>query len=236
MMNKIFNKNMFIMAIVIMIGAVTITYFIADLQHQSQLTQIATDHSVEIDTIEENNLNFTNGFLESSVLLDTAREDRAYGNYHFDIAYLFYSTALSEKNISLFGQYRNQTIDNCSQAMPQYMVSHQNFQLASTFFYNTRNYTSNQQYLVLLEKYVNLTASGAELTLLRYNASHYLLMLAENMTFVNDTVILENMTDIEELFNMTMEMYKVALIEYVEIQDEIEEYNIKGFSTIREPH
>lgn len=224
------------MAIVIMIGAVTITYFIADLQHQSQLTQIATDHSVEIDTIEENNLNFTNGFLESSVLLDTAREDRAYGNYHFEIAYLFYSTALSEKNESLFEQYQNHSIDNCTLAMPQYLVSHQNFKLASTFFKNTKNYTSNQQYLVLLDKYVNLTSSGAVLTHLRYNASKYLLMLAENISFVNDTVILENMTEVEDLFNMTMELYKVALIEYEEIQEEIEEYNIKGFSTIREPH
>jgi hypothetical protein len=48
-------------------------------------------------------------------------------------------------------------------------------------------------------------------------------------------VVLENVTELEALFNETMAMYGMELGTYEEIQDEIDEYDIKGFSTIREP-
>ena len=83
--------------------------------------------------------------------------------------------------------------------------------------------------------YVNLTNSGARLTLLRYNASMYLKMLAENLTFVNGSALLENATMLEDLLNATMMMYAGEIGNYEQIQKEIDEYDIEGFSTIREP-
>ena len=84
--------------------------------------------------------------------------------------------------------------------------------------------------------YVNLTNSGAKLTLLRYNATIYLKIIAENITFVNNSAVplMENLSDIMDLFNQTMMEYGGELGNYEEIQDEIDEYNIEGFSPIRE--
>ena len=107
--------------------------------------------------------------------------------------------------------------------------------MASSFFDATRQYTDYPNYLTLLSLYVNLSDSGARLTLLRYNASKYLQMLAENITFINGSTTIENVTMLGDLFNATMMMYAGELGTYEEIQKEIDEYDIKGFSTIREP-
>jgi hypothetical protein len=226
---------MFIMTFSVMIGFIIVTYFFADIVHQSQIQALNSEHTLEIETIEENNINFTSSFLESSVLLDSAREDRAFGNYHFDIAHLFYTSALSERNETLCNTYKNQSMSNSSAAMPIYLASHYNFLAASTFFNTTKSYTIYENYIHLLSLYVNLTLSGARLTLLRYNASKYLTMLAENITYVNGSGSLENVTDLLLLFNETMMMYGAALGGYEGIMEEIDEYDIKGFSTIREP-
>ena len=167
-MVRVFNRNMFIMLFSVMLGVILITYFLADIVNQSKLESLTTEHISEIETIEEMNIKFTNGFLESSVLLDTAREFRAFGNYHFDLAILFYNSALSEKNISLIESYINNTIDNCTKAMPKYFNSHLNFKSSSDFFNNTKKHTTYSNYLKLLDLYVNLTESGSRLTLLRY--------------------------------------------------------------------
>lgn len=236
MRERVFDRNMFIMAIAIMLGIVVITYFVADIVHKSQIQELNTEHTNEIEIIEENNINFTSSFLESSVLLDSAREDRAFGNYHFDIGQLFYTSALSETNSTVIMSYKNISIDNCTLAMPKYLNSHQNFDQASVFFNNTKKFTLYDNYVELLNLYVNLSNSGAKLTMLRYNASQYLIMLAENITISsNGSVVLENVTELEALFNETMAMYGMELGTYEEIQDEIDEYDIKGFSTIREP-
>ncbi len=236
MQERVFDKNMLIMAIAIMVGIVVITYFVADIVHKSQIQELNTEHTQQITNIEENNINFTSSFLESSVLLDSAREDRAFGNYHFDIGRLFYTSALSEKNATVIMNYRNISIDNCTLAMPKYLTSHQNFNQASLFFNKSKEFTVYDNYIELLNLYVNLTQSGAKLTLLRYNASQYLMMLAENITIsTNGSVVLENVSELENLFNESMAMYGMELETYEEIQDEIDEYDIKGFSTIREP-
>ena len=94
-MARLLDRNMFIMLLAIMIGFITVTYFIADIVNQSKMDDLTTAHNTEIVSIEKMNINFTNSFLESSVLLDTAREYRAFGNYHFDLASLFFTSALS---------------------------------------------------------------------------------------------------------------------------------------------
>ena len=228
-MAKELDRNMFIMLLSIMIGAIIITYFAADIIRRSEIEKLTT----EIETIEERNINFTDDFMKSSVLLDSAKDDRAFGNYHFDLAFLWYNSALSEKNSSTMELYKNRTIDNCTNAMPNYLNSHQNFGEAKDSFNATKSYTSYPKYLEILDIYVGLTGSGARLAMLRYNASKYLKYLAENLTIVNGTVIyLENVSELMDLFNETMELYGEELEIFDEYQDAIDEYEF--FEEIRE--
>ena len=229
-MARVFDRNIFIMLLSVMLGVILVTYFIADIVNRTKLESLATEHIAEIETIEEMNIRFTNGFLESSVLLDTAREFRAFGNYHFDLAILFYNSALSEKNLSIMESYRNKTIDNCTEAMPKYFNSHLNFKSSSDFFNSTKKHTIYSNYLKLLDLYVNLTESGSRLTFLRYNASKYLKYLAENITNVDI-----NISELMELFNETMMIYDDELDIYNEYEEEIDEYDIIGFDPNREP-
>lgn len=235
-MKKVFDRNIFIMMFSVMVGFIIVTYFVADIVHQSQIQELNTEHSLQIETLEENNINFTTSFLESSVLLDSAREDRAFGNYHFEIAHLFYTSALSENEEETLNNYKNNSMKNSTAAMPKYLMSHYNFLEASKFFNITKSLTIYDNYIYLLTLYVNLTLSGAKLTILRYNASRYLKMLAENITYVNGSAALnQNVTDLLLLFNETMAMYGAEVGSYEEYLEEIDEYDIKGFSTIREP-
>lgn len=222
------------MLVAIMVGVIIITYFAADIQKRAQIATLTSEHISEISIIEGKNINFTNNFLQSSVLLDSAREDRAYGNYHFDIALLFYNSALSEKNSSTFSLYTSRTIDNCTSAMENYLISHLNFLSAKSFFNGTKKYTNYEQYLELLDIYEGLTGSGARLTMLRYNASQYLKYLAENLTLVDGNVgFLTNVTDLMNLFNETMDLYEQESNVYNDYKKELSEYDIKGFDPIR---
>jgi hypothetical protein len=233
-MPRIFDRNIFIMMLSVMAGFIIITYFVADIVHNSQIQQLNTEHTSEIETIEKNNIHFTSSFLESSVLLDSAREDRAFGNYHFDLAQLFYTSALSEFNETKMDAYKENCISNCTNALPKYFNANQNFLLAATFFDNTKQYTNFSSYVTLLTMYVNLSNSGARLVLLRYNATMYLSLIAEKIIYENNGVILDNATDLLDLFNETMTAYSNELSTYEDFQDEIDEYDIEGFSTIRE--
>ena len=232
-MARLFDKNMFIILMAVMIGFIIITYFVADIVNQSKIDTLTTAHVSEVEAIEEMNINFTNNFLESSVLLDSAREYRAFGNYHFELASIFFNSALSEKNISMMELYKNRTIDNCTEAMPKYNISNLNFKAASSFFDNTKKYTEYDGYLRLLDIYVNLTESGAKLTMLRYNASKYLKYLAENITVINGIVALDNVSDLMDLFNETIEMYGGESDIYDIIEEELDEYDIEGFDPKR---
>ena len=86
-MTRIFDRNMFFMFLTIMVGAVFITYFVADIVNRSTIDTLTSQHVIVIETMTEKNENFTSGFLESSILLDLARENRATGTYHFDEYY-----------------------------------------------------------------------------------------------------------------------------------------------------
>ena len=130
--------------------------------------------------------------------------------------------------------YKNRTIDNCTEAMPKYNISNLNFKTASSFFDNTKKYTEYDGYLELLDLYVNLTESGVRLTMLRYNASKYLKYLAENITVINGTAALDNVSDLMDLFNETIFMYDSESEVYDEYEEEIDEYDIEGFDPNRE--
>ena len=232
-MARVFDRNIFIMLLSIMIGVCIITYFAADIKARSEEGQKFT---VEIASIEEKNINFTNYFIKSSVILDQARENRAFGNYHFDLAFLWYQSALSEKNNSTMNLFKSRGIDNCTNAMPYYENSRLNFEEAKQFFIDTRSLTEYPTYTEVLDLYISLTDSGAKLTILRYNASLFLSYLTESLTFDAETnnvtyVGIENITEMLMFFEETMAMYSVELEIFEEIKEEIDEYEF--FDEIR---
>ncbi len=226
-MAKEFTRNMFVMLLSIMIGTIIITYFIGDIINRSRIESLTAEHNVELSTLKGKSENFTSHFLKSSSVLDQAREDRAFGNYHFDLGFLWYHSALSEKNNISMELYKSRGIENCTNAMPYYIHSYENFLEAKDFFNETKSFTTYKKYLDLLDLYVNLTDAGSRLTLLRYNASKYLMYLIENLTFdpeANNVTYLTNITDLFSLFNQTMMAYGGVSEEYEGYQDEIDEY------------
>ena len=230
-MVKAFDKNIFTMLLAIMVGTIIITYFVADIKARSEEEE---KYSTRIDTIEKENILFTNNFMKSSVLLDQAREDRAYANYHFDLALLWYQSSFTVKNSSIMELYKSRGLDNCTSAMPIYNLSQLNFEEAKKYFTITKSLTDYTKYINIVDVYIKLTASGSELTILRYDACKYLKYLTENLTFDSDTnniIFLENVTEIMDMFNMTMVAYGGVLETYNEYQDEIDEYEF--FDEIR---
>ena len=217
-MAREFTKNMLIMLVAIMIGIFVITYFVADIVNRSKIETLTTKQTEEIETMEVRNINFTNHFLQSTILLDTAREDRSYGDYHFDLARVFYASGVYQK-----------VIDNCTSAMENYLNSKDNFEISSGYFNDTKSYTSYDKYLGILDLYVGLTKSGAKLSMLRYNASNYLKYMAENLSAGVDPV---NISGLLELFNETMQQYAQELEVYNGYKEAIDEYEF--FEEIRE--
>ena len=232
-MVRIFNRNMFIMLFSIMIGVIIITFFVADIANRSKIDTLTTYYEGEISTVKGKSENFTSSFIKSSVVLDQAREDRAYGNYHFDLGFLWYQSVLYEKNESEFLIYKDRGIDNCTNAMPSYYYSHLNFEEAKIYFNNTKTHTEVDKYLDILDLYIVLTNSGSKLTMLRYNASKYLLYLLENLTYDEEKGVIfeENVTGLLDLFQGAMDAYEEELEIYEEIQDDIDEYEF--FEEIR---
>jgi len=235
-MVRIFDRNMFIMLLSIMVGVVIITYFYADLQNRMRTEQLISEHTAEIKTIESKNINFTNGFIHSLGLLDIAREYRADGNYNFDLAMIWYTSALSELNSTKLDDYKTRTIENCDSAVVNYTYSYNNFVEARNRFDLTKDFVNYDVYLNILDLYMNLTDSGSRLVTLRINASNYLKNIVENLTIVDNTVsYMTNVTDLLDLFNATMAEYISEENVYSGIEDQIEkEYNIIGFNEIRE--
>ena len=174
-MVKEFTKNMFVMLLSIMIGVIIITYFVGDIINRSKIDILTAEHKEEIITLKGQSENFTSHFLKSSSVLDQAREDRAFGNYHFDLGLLWYQSALSQKNNSMTELYKSRGIDNCTFALPYYLNSNYNFLESKNYFDETKSYVSYAKYITLLDLYVNLTNAGSKLTMLRYNASKYLI-------------------------------------------------------------
>ena len=222
-----FTKSMFIMLLTIMIGAVIITFFVADIVNRSKIETLTTEYKAEISTISSKSENFTSYFLKSSVVLDQARSDLSLGNYHFDLAYLWYNNALSEKNTIILELYKTRGTDNCTVALPYYIYSHDNYIDAKSYFNDTKSFTNYKLYLEILDLYLSLTDSGSNLSRLKYNATTYLLYLSENLTFdkLNNTVAyLVNVTNLLMGFDATMQEYLQELENYNEIQNAIDEY------------
>ncbi|MDH7507751.1 MAG: hypothetical protein QHH15_08225 [Candidatus Thermoplasmatota archaeon] len=226
-MAREFNRNMFIMLLAIMIGVIIITYFIADIINHSKIETLTTEYKTEITNISSKSENFTSYFIKSSVVLDQAREDLAFGNYFFDLAFLWYKSALAEKNNSNFELYKTRAIDNCTSALPNYIYSRDNYLDAKSYFNTTKSFTNYKLYLDILDLYINLTDLGSRLSMLRYNASLFLMYLTENLTYDklnNNVTNLENVSELLLLFEITMESINNVQGEYDEYQGAINEY------------
>ena len=233
-MGRVFDRNMLIMLVSIMVGVVVITFFIADIVNQQrtdeQIGTITMQHEEEIGTLEAKNLNFTKHFLKSLGLLDQAREDRASGNYNFELAFMWYKTALEEDNMSGVQDYKDKAIPNCEHAMVNYSLARSNFVETYDKFNDTIQYTSYEPYIELLHLYLNLSKAGEKLCNLRYNASLYLKYLTQNLTYTaNNVTFLADVTLLLDLFAVTELMYSNALVEFNEIKDLVNEYDIAGF-------
>ena len=226
-MAKEFNRNMFVMLVTIMIGIITITYFIADIQKRSQIETLTTEHISEIQDIHSVNENFTDNFLQGVVKMDAARETREVSNYYFDFALFWYNTAL-RNTTSITKQ---QCIDNCTYAMTNYLVAYESFDLSKPFFETAKTYTEKDRYIEVLGYYVAFAQCGKNITMLRYNASQYLKYAAENMT---SGAYNENMTMWMELFNETENLYGGEKEDYDDLKGQIDEYLF--FDEIREEH
>lgn len=248
---KKFSKSMLVMLVSIMVGAVVITYFAADIVKQSKIDnlegQIASkEEQIQIKEIEiikekNRNINFTNNFLKSAGVLDMAREYRANGSFHFELGRLFYTTALSETNKTVFSSYRNSTIMNCSLSMPTYFKSYNNFKISGYLFNKTKNYTNYDLHYKLINNYVNLTDSGAKLTLLMYNASMYLKYLAENLTMDEkgkvgfDENVEEEVKELWDLYNQTIDTAKDVEDEYNGDSDSIDQVKPEDIEDLEYP-
>jgi len=235
-MERIFTKNMFIMLLSIMIGAIIITYFIADLQGNMKIDEINLEHETQISNLQSKNINFTNNFLKSLVVLDQAREARALANYHYDLAFLWYENSLKDTNISDLNEHKNYTISNCTIAMPEYQKSHNNFKIAQEKFRTTKDFTDYPSYIEVLDIYDNLTESGARLTMLKYNATQIIKQLVEKITIkiINNTAVAAFAIDVSELLeqlDMTLEMIIAEFGSFESFQEMIDEYEF--FDEIR---
>ena len=233
-MAREFDRNTFIMLSAIMVGVVIITYFAADIVNRSKIETLTTEYDTQITTINEQNQNFINCFFKASVVLDQAREDRAFGNYHFDLAFLWYNSALYEKNSSTLELYKIRGIDNCTESLPYYVNSYGNFEDARIYFKETMSNTTYDRHINIIELYINLTYSGSNLSMHRYNASLYLMYLLENLTFDplnNSATYKTNVSGLLTLFYATMDSYNEELKVYDDIQQAIDEYEF--FEEIR---
>ena len=232
-MARVFDRNIFIMLLSVMVGVIIITFFVADIMAR---TQEGEKYQIEIASIESQNVNFTTRLLSSLSYLDKSRESRSTGNYHFDLAYIWYISTLSVNDNISFDTYKTRSIDNCTSAIDIYELAYDNFGVAENMFTATIDYSGDFNNLVKL--YVELSESGANLCQLRINASRYVMYLCENISFVGESVFIDpNATGLQELLNETIEEYQTELANYDELGDSIEkEYNIVGFSEIREEY
>lgn len=221
-MARLFDRNIFIMMVAIMIGIVIVTFFIADIVNQSKIETLTEEHVVEIDDINSRNENFTDYFLQGSVTIDSGREVREVGNYYFDFALFWYSTALANMtNASI-----DKCIENCWSAMGEYSTSYEKFGSSKPFFEEAKTYTD--RYDTILDHYVKFAQAGQNITLLRYSASNYLRQIAENLTLEN----MSNVYMLMDLLNETTGLYDEALEDYEEHKDQIDGFVF--FSEIRE--
>lgn len=205
-MAREFSRNMFIMLVAIMVGAVIITFFAADIVSRSQIDILNTQHFNEIVDLNSRNENFTNHMLQGSIKLDAARETREIANYHFDFALFWFNLALNTENLSLIPQ----SLENCSEAAGQYLTAAQNFNASVPYFITARGMTNTSKYLEVIGYYIGFANAGRNISLLRYNATALLRQAAENLSLGNDTAVaelLENLTALEDIISQEQQGY-----------------------------
>lgn len=232
-----FNRNMFLMLIAIMIGAIIITYFAADIVNKSKIETLTTEHDVEIRGVYSQNENFTDNFLQGSVVMDSAREVREVGNLDFDFALFWFNSALADVSVWYNNEWVNTTqnltdrcIKNCTEAMNAYLISYEKFGDSRPHFIDAMNFTGRERYLEVLGYYIDFSLAGQNITSLRYNASRYLKQAAENLSLGNDKVVILLM----ENFTIMENMYVEGLGGFEDLKKVIDEYTF--FDEIREEH
>jgi len=230
-MARLFDRNMFIMLLAIMVGVIIITYFVGDIVNRTRIEELTLGHQEEIVDIQGRNENFTDNFLQGSIKMDSAREKREMGNYHYDLGFLWFTVAIEEKqNITQLELYKTWIIDNCTNAMTTYLTSNTSFGESKPFFEAAKLFTDKQKYLEVLGYYTSFAQVGQNITLLRHQAAWYLKCLAENLSI--DLVQNENFTELLELFNDVVAQYDEQLEDYVDYKDQIDGYLF--FEEIRE--
>jgi hypothetical protein len=226
-MAREFTKSMFIMLVAIMIGVFIITYFVADIINRSKIETLNIENDVKIQDLNSRNENFTNYYLQGSISMDSAREVREVGNYHFDFALFWYNTAL----INISKTLLQQCIDNCTSAMGDYISSYGKFGESKPYFEKASGYTNKTKYREALGYYINFSIAGQKITLLRYNASDYLRRAAENLS-IGNIENMKNFTLLMENFTLNQGLYMEGLQGYNDLKNQIDDYLF--FNPIRE--
>jgi len=221
------------MMIAVMVGVIVITFFIADIVNQSKIDTITEGHGIEIDDINSRNENFTDNYLQGSILIDKARENTEAGNLHFVIAVFWYNNALLNASVRFNEEWINgtvnlttQCIENCSDAMVKYLDSYDHFGFAPPYFETAKTFTD--RYVNILRYYIDLADSGQKLSMLRYNMSKYLMYAAQNLS-IDD---IENASYHMHNYSLLEILYDDYLLEYNEKKDVVDGINI--FSEDRE--
>lgn len=227
-MVRLFDRNLFIMLLAVMLGAILVTFFVADIIRQSEFDverksyiQEIEDVTTEKNIFENESKNFTDNFFKSLSSLDFSREHRAEANSYFDFAA---SIWFPQKNY-------NKTIENCSSAMESYIFAYNNFIATAGFFNTTSQYTTEEKYVSIIDLYIQLSESGASISMIRYNASKYLRSLAENLSLYGEDA---NVSELLDLFNETNDLYDQEVGGYNDLNDDIENEFYKYFNPNRE--
>ena len=221
---RIFDRNMFIMLLSIMIGAIIITYFVADIARRSEIESYQEqieDITTEKNVFENKSKNFTDHIFKSLGSLDFSREYRSSADSYYDVAALIWYPN---------GEYEK-VIVNCTSAMEDYLLGYENFLNTKGFFNDTIKYSTDVKYTSIINIYKKLSHSGANICLLGYNASKLLISLAENLSLHgNDT----NVSELLELYNESLLLLEQEFGFYMGLLDELEEEYAKFFNPVRE--
>jgi hypothetical protein len=115
--------------------------------------------------------------------------------------------------------------------MEEYINAYDNFLATAGFFNTTNQYTIEEKYISIIDLYIQLSESGAKISIIRYNASKYLRSIAENLSLYGEGT---NISDLLDLFNETNELYDQENDSYNDLKDDIEDEFFKYFNPNRE--
>jgi len=216
-MARLFDRNMFIIMIAIMMGVIVVTFFIADIVNQSKIDIINEEHIIEIGDINSKNEEFTKNFLQGSVILNDARENREEGNIYYFDAHFWYTNALVKASVYFVNNWVNATTEqlekcilNCEESMALYTESNLKFSESRPYFEKANTIELPKNYSTALGYYVNFSFTGERISLLRYNASYNLKKAAETLyvgDFTNASLFYGNYSLFDDLYNDLIELY-----------------------------